>query len=64
MKKHFNKNLIVTEEEEEVEQFELSNTCWICKKLIVNDDEKVETIVKSLVNLEVQFIGVATLILI
>ena len=64
MKKHFNKNLIITEEEEEVEQFELSNTCWICKKLIVNDDEKVETIVKSLVNLEVQFIGVATLILI
>ena len=41
MKKHFNKNLIITEEEEEVEQFELSNTCWICKKLIVNDDEKV-----------------------
>ena len=38
MKKHFNKNLIITEEEEE---FQLSNTCRICKKLIDNDDEKV-----------------------
>ena len=36
MKKHFNKNLIMTEEEE---QFQLSNTCWICEKPI--DDEKV-----------------------
>ena len=31
MKKHFNKNLIMSEEEEE--QFQSSNTCWICKKL-------------------------------
>ena len=38
MKKHFNKNLIMTEEEE---QFQSSNTCWICEKLIENDDEKV-----------------------
>ena len=36
--KHFNKNLIMTEEEE---QFQLSNTFWICEKLIENDDEKV-----------------------
>ena len=36
MKKHFNKNLIMSEEEE---QFQSSNTCWICEKLI--DDEKV-----------------------
>ena len=36
MKKHFTKNLIMTEEEE---QFQSSNICWICKKLI--DDEKV-----------------------
>ena len=35
MKKLFNKNLIITEEE----QFQSSNTCWICEKLI--DDEKV-----------------------
>ena len=36
MKKHFNKNLITTGEEE---KFQSSNTCWICEKLI--DDEKV-----------------------
>ena len=39
MKKHFNKNLILSEEEEK--QFQSSNTCWICEKLIDNDDEKV-----------------------
>ena len=38
MKKHFNKNLIMNEEEE---QFQLSNNCWICEKLIHNDDKKV-----------------------
>ena len=38
MKKHFNKNLIMTEKEE---KFQSSRTCWICKKLIENDDEKV-----------------------
>ena len=37
MKKHFNKNLIKSEEEE---QFQLSNTCWIFKKPIDGDDEK------------------------
>ena len=26
---------------EEQEQFQSSNTCWICEKLIDNDDEKV-----------------------
>ena len=35
MEKHFNKNLIMTEEEE----FQLSNMCWMCEKLI--DDKKV-----------------------
>ena len=39
MKKHFNKNSIMTEEQEQ--QFQSSNACWICKKLIDNDDEKV-----------------------
>ena len=39
MKKHFNKNLVMTEEEEHL--FQQSNTCWICKKFIDNDDEKV-----------------------
>ena len=38
MKTHFNKNLIMTEEEEE---FQSSNTCCICEKLIEYDDEKV-----------------------
>ena len=39
MKKHFNKNLIMSEEEEHL--FQQSNSCWICKKLIDNDEEKV-----------------------
>ena len=37
-KKRFNKNLIVSEEEQE---FQSSNTCWICETRIDNDDEKV-----------------------
>ena len=39
IKKHFNKNLIMIEKEEE--QFQSSNTYWICDKLIDDDDEKV-----------------------
>ena len=39
MKKHFNKNLIMSEEEEHL--FQQSNSCWICEKLINNDNEKV-----------------------
>ena len=39
MKTHFNKNLIISEEEEHL--FQQSNSSWICKKLIDNDDEKV-----------------------
>ena len=35
--KHFNKDLIMSEEEE----FHLSNTCWMCDKLIDDDNEKV-----------------------
>ena len=38
LKKHVNKNLIMSEEEE---QFQLSNTCRICKKLVDNDAQKV-----------------------
>ena len=37
MKKHFKKNLIMTEEE--AENFRSSNLCWICGKLI--DVEKI-----------------------
>ena len=39
IKKHFNKILIMSEEEEE--QFQSSNTCSICEKLVDDDDEKV-----------------------
>ena len=39
MKKHFNKNLIMSEEGEQ--QFQSSNTWWICEKLIDGDIEKV-----------------------
>ena len=39
MKQYFNKNLVMTEEEENL--FQKSNNCWICNKFIDNDDEKV-----------------------
>ena len=39
MKDQFNKNLVMTEKEEYL--FQQSNICWICKKLIDNEDEKV-----------------------
>ena len=38
MKEHFNKNLIMSEEEE---QLQSRNTRWICKRPFDNDDEKV-----------------------
>ena len=39
IKKHFNKNLIISEKGEHL--FQQSNSFWICKKLIDNDEEKV-----------------------
>ena len=39
-KKHFNKNRIMSTEEEE-ERFQLANSCWICDKLFVVADDKV-----------------------
>ena len=39
MKDQFNKNLVMTVKEEHL--FQQSNNCWICKKLIDNEDEKV-----------------------
>ena len=39
MNKHFNKNLIMSEREQHL--FQQSNSCWICKKLVDNDEEKV-----------------------
>ena len=38
MKKHFNKNLVITAEENE--EFERCNICWICGKLIDIGDNK------------------------
>ena len=39
MKKHFDKNLTISEEEEHLLQ--QTSSCWIYEKLIDNDDEKV-----------------------
>ena len=39
MKKHFNKNLVMSVDEEE--KFQLANSCWICNKLFDIGDEKV-----------------------
>ena len=39
MNKHFNKNVIMSEEEEHLLQ--QSNSCWIRKKVIDNDEQKV-----------------------
>ena len=39
MKKRFNKDSIMSEEEEHL--FQQRNSCWICEKLIDNYDEKV-----------------------
>ena len=46
---------------EEKEQFQSSKTCWICKKLIENDDQKVRDHRHvSEKYIEVQYIGVTT----
>ena len=39
MEEYFNKNLIMTGEEENL--FQKSNNCWMCKKFINNEEEKV-----------------------
>ena len=39
IKKHFNKNLIMSAEEEE--RFQLSNSCWRCDKLFDAGDDRV-----------------------
>ena len=39
MDEYFNKNLIITEKEEDL--FQKHNNCWICKKFISNDKNKV-----------------------
>ena len=42
MKKQFNKNLIMIEDEEE--QFQSSNTCWVCEKRIDDGNVKEQKI--------------------
>ena len=39
MKKHFNKNLVMSVDKEE--RFQLGNGCWICNKLFDVGDENV-----------------------
>ena len=39
IKMHFNKNLVMSGEEDE--RFQLSNSCWICDKLFDVEDDKV-----------------------
>ena len=39
MNKHFNKNLVVSFEDEK--RFQSSNKCWICNKLFTDEDKKV-----------------------
>ena len=43
MNKHFNKNLIMSEEEEHL--FQQSNSCWICENLLIMMKKKLEIIV-------------------
>ena len=38
IKKHFNKNLIISGEKE---RFQLTNSCWICDKLFDVGDDKI-----------------------
>ena len=45
LNKHFNKNLIMSEEEEHL--FQQSNSCWICKNLIDNDEQKVRSLSRN-----------------
>ena len=43
MKKHFNKNLVMAEEEEHL--FQQSDTCWICKNQRMPNDRATWTTV-------------------
>ena len=43
MEEYFNKNLIMTEEEQNI--FQKSNNCWICKDVLVTMKIKLEIIV-------------------
>ena len=38
-KKYFNKNLVISAEDERT--FQSSNKCWICNKLFTDEDKKI-----------------------
>ena len=60
--KHFNKNLMMSAEEEE--RFQLPNNCWTCDKLFDVEDDKVRDHCHIIeINIEVQHIGFVILIL-
>ena len=62
IKKHFNKNLVISEKDQQI--FQSSNKCWICDKLFDIGDNKVrETTVTEQGNIEVLLIGVVILVL-
>ena len=62
IKKHFNKNLVISEKDEQI--FQSSNKCWICDKLFDIGDNKVrESTVTEQGNIEVLLIGVVILVL-
>ena len=61
MRKHFNKNLIMSVEEEK--RFVQSNICWICNKLFEVSDENVRDHCHISRKSEEQHIGVVILIL-
>ena len=54
--KHFNKKMIMNEEEEHL--FQQSNSCRICKRLFYNDEEKIRDHCHVTGNLKVQHIGI------
>ena len=39
MNEHFNKNLVISVEDEKI--FQSSNKCWTCNKLLTNEDKNV-----------------------
>ena len=57
VEKHFNKNLIMSEEEE----FQSSSTCWICENSLIMTMTMLEIIGRQLENLEAQLIVVLNL---
>ena len=62
IKKHFNKNLVISEKDEQI--FQSSNKCWICDKLFDIGDNKVRgSTVTEQGNIEVLLIGVVILVL-